>query len=76
MGEYKKYFGWGAINGLILGIAITQNIDISEEGILTKVLDAFKPLMIDLGFSTSWITFLTIFIGIFNYFCKTSTIFL
>ena len=62
--KYKKYWGWGVFNGIILGISITQNIDISEEGILTELLNSFKPLMIDVGLSIGWITTLTILIGL------------
>jgi hypothetical protein len=59
-----KYFAWGLLNGLFLGVSIKNGVDISEEGILTLVLDAFKPLLEIEGMSTNWITIMIILIGL------------
>jgi len=63
------YFGWGAINGLLLGIFIKHGVDISEIGILSLMLDAFKPLFQSVNMSTawsSWVIAILGFIGVFS----------
>jgi len=62
--KYKKHFVWGAINGLLLGILLVSKIDISEGGIAAMILDSLKPLLIESGIPTLWISIIIIFIGI------------
>lgn len=57
-----KYMGWGVLNGIFLGIAIRQGVDISETGILIQLLEAFKPLFEMLG-QIGLINILIFFLG-------------
>lgn len=41
----KKYFGWACVNGLILGILITEGQDISEIGLLSSILDSINEAL-------------------------------
>jgi len=50
------------LNGIFLGIAIRQCVDISETGILIQLLEAFKPLFEMLG-QIGWINILIFFLG-------------
>ena len=59
-----EYFGWGALNGIILGISILHKIDISETGIASMILDAFKPIYESTGLSTGWITMIGVTLAI------------
>jgi len=59
-----KYFAWGLINGLFLGIVIKQGIDISEVGILSQVLENFKPIFQSVNMSTTWISLTIFFLGL------------
>jgi len=59
-----KYLSWGLLNGLILGIIIKQGIDISEGGIATVILDAFKPIFQNFNMSVGIITFFQIILGL------------
>lgn len=59
-----KYFAWGLINGLFLGIVVKHGVDISEVGILSQVLEAFKPLFQSVNLSTTWVTLLIFFLGL------------
>ena len=51
-----KYFGWGLLNGLFLGISLKHQVDISQEGIYSMILEAFKPIFQSANISTGWIT--------------------
>jgi len=59
-----KYFGWGLLNGLFLGISIKFGVDIDEAGILTQVLNAFKPIFQSVNMSTTWINLWVILLGL------------
>ena len=59
-----EYFGWGALNGIILGISILHKIDISETGIASIIFDAFKPIYESVGLSIGWITIIGITLAI------------
>jgi len=59
-----KYMGWGILNGLFLGILIKHHVDISETGIYSQILNAFKPLFESAHLSTGMITFLLILLGV------------
>jgi hypothetical protein len=59
-----KYFSWGSLNGIILGISILHKIDISETGIASMILDVFKPIYESTGLSTEWITLIGIILGL------------
>lgn len=59
-----KYFSWGILNGIFLGIFIREGVDVSEEGILTMILDSIKPLMGDAGLSTMWVSTTIFFLGL------------
>jgi hypothetical protein len=59
-----KYFGWGIFNGLLLGILIVNKMDISETGIMSIILEAFKPILTNLNMSTIWITITVFFLGL------------
>lgn len=59
-----KYMGWGILNGLFLSISLKFGMDISETGIFSQILNAFKPLLESVHQSTSWITLIVIFFGI------------
>ncbi len=66
-GEYKKHFAWGAGNGILFGILLISQIDISEGGIAATVLNALKPLIVDLGLSTFWISSIIFLIGVIGF---------
>jgi len=50
-----KYFSWGILNGLLLGILIRHGVDISTGGIFSTILEAFKPIFQGVNISTLWI---------------------
>jgi len=59
-----KYFAWGLLNGLILGIVIKHGVDVSEVGILSQILEAFKPLFEQVNLSTTWISLSIFLLGL------------
>ena len=59
-----KYFAWGLLNGIFLGIFLKEGIDISEEGILTLIFDSFKSLMETVGLETAWISTTIFLLGV------------
>lgn len=59
-----KHFVWGLFNGLVLGIIIKHGVDISEGGIASMILKAFKPIFQDLNISAGWITLLIILLWV------------
>lgn len=61
--KYKKFFTWGVLNGLTLGIFITDKIDISQDGLMAQILNSFKPLLEQSGISTFWLSFIIFIIG-------------
>lgn len=59
-----KYFAWGILNGIFLGISLKHSWDISETGIMAQVIGAFKPLFQSANLSTGWITALIFLLGL------------
>ena len=61
-----KYFGWGILNGLFLGISIKFKTDISTEGIFSQVLGAFISPFQEAGISTGWINASILLLGLIS----------
>ena len=62
--SHWKYFAWGFINGLFISVSLRYNLDISESGVYSIVLNSFKPALQNLNFSTTWITVLLLLLSV------------
>lgn len=59
-----EYFTWGIINGLLIGLSLKYGLDISEAGIMEKVVTALKPIIEMIPSSTNWISYILLLIGV------------
>ncbi len=50
-----KYYVWGILNGLFLGISLTMRLDISPEGMISLILEQFSSIFQSLNLPTTWI---------------------